>query len=96
MIVGVRHALAQVRDMLVRVRDMLGSLQFMLATCLIAARWTTLDSRFTRKHAGSRQHDTMVIQASTIDTWQTRYNNAMHTEHSFVRARSGWISVRAR
>ena len=42
------------------------------------------------------QHDTMVIQASTIDTWQTRYNNAMHTEHSFGRARSGWISVRAR
>ena len=35
------------------------------------------------------QHDTMVIQASTIDTWQTRYNNAMHTEHSFGRARSG-------
>ena len=26
------------------------------------------------------QHDTMVVQASTIDTWKTRYNNTMHTE----------------
>ena len=75
--------------MLLRVRGILAALQFMLATCSIAARRTTLDSRFTRKHAGSRQHDTMVIQASTIDTWQTRYNNAMHTERSFGRARSG-------
>ena len=25
-----------------------------------------------------------------------RYNNGLHTEHSFGRARSGWISVRAR
>ena len=38
MIVGVRHALAQVRDMLVRVRDMLAALHSILTTSTIAAR----------------------------------------------------------
>ena len=66
MIVGVRHALAQVRDvlvqvrdMLVRVRDMLAALHSMLTTPTIAAWWPTPDSRFARKHAGSRQGSTI-------------------------------------
>ena len=58
----VRHALASVLGVLVRVRDMLAALHFILATCSVAARWSALDSRFARKHAGLRQ-------GSTIQWW---------------------------
>ena len=34
---------------------------------------------------GTGQHDTMVVQASAIDTWQTRYNNGLHTEPRVAR-----------
>ena len=59
MLVRVRGILVRVRGILVRVRGMLAALQFMLATCSIAAWWTTRDSRFATKHAGSRQGSTI-------------------------------------
>ena len=58
-LVQVRDMLVRVRDMLVRVREILAALHFILATCSIAAQWSALDSRFARKHAGSRQGSTI-------------------------------------
>ena len=69
--------------MLVQVRGILAALQFMLdCRAVDDTEFTICDETCW---IATRQHDTVRVQASTIDTWQTRYNNAMHTEHSFGR-----------